>query len=80
MERIAGRILPVCIIFVFATSLSSCDFLRKMAGRPTSAELVVLEQKRDSMEIERRLKRKRQEEAEAAAKKVETNTNTNTAE
>ena len=60
MERIAGRILPVCIIFVFATSLSSCDFLRKMAGRPTSAELVVLEQKRDSMEIERRLKRKRQ--------------------
>ncbi len=60
MERIAGRILPVCIVFVFAASLSSCDFLRKMAGRPTSAELVLLEQKRDSLEIERRLKRKRQ--------------------
>lgn len=59
MERIAGRFLPVCILFVFAASLSSCDFLRKMAGRPTSAELVLLEQKRDSMEIERRLKHKR---------------------
>ena len=59
MKRIAGRFLPVCILFVFAASLSSCDFLRKMAGRPTSAELVLLEQKRDSMEIERRLKHKR---------------------
>ena len=59
MKRIAGRFLPVCILFVFAASLSSCDFLRKMAGRPTSTELVLLEQKRDSMEIERRLKHKR---------------------
>ena len=59
MKRIAGRFLPVCILFVFAVPLSSCDFLRKMAGRPTSAELVLLEQKRDSMEIERRLKHKR---------------------
>ena len=59
MERIAGRFLPVCILFVFASTLSSCDFLRKMAGRPTSTELVLLEQKRDSLEIERRLKRKR---------------------
>ena len=59
MNRIAGRFLPVCILFVFASTLSSCDFLRKMAGRPTRAELVLLEQKRDSMEIERRLKHKR---------------------
>ncbi len=59
MKRIAGRFLPVCILFVFAASLNSCDFLRKMAGRPTSTELVLLEQKRDSMEIERRLKHKR---------------------
>lgn len=56
---IAGRILPVCIIFVLASTLSSCDFLRRMAGRPTSSELAVLEQKRDSLEIERRLKHKR---------------------
>lgn len=60
LKRIAGRMLPVCIIFVFASTLSSCDFLRKMAGRPTSSELAVLEQKRDSLEIERRLKHKRQ--------------------
>lgn len=56
---IAGRILPVCIIFVSAATLSSCDFLRKMAGRPTSSELALLEKKRDSLEIERRLKHKR---------------------
>lgn len=30
-----------------------------MAGRPTSSELALLEQKRDSLEIERRLKHKR---------------------
>lgn len=57
---IAGRILPVCIIFVLASTLSSCDFLRRRAGRPTSSELAVLEQKRDSLEIERRLKHKSQ--------------------
>ncbi|MBP5539457.1 MAG: hypothetical protein J6X69_06500 [Bacteroidales bacterium] len=56
---IAGLILPVCIIFVLASALSSCDFLRRMAGRPTSSELALLEQKRDSLEIERRLKHKR---------------------
>lgn len=61
---IAGRILPVCIIFVLASTLSSCDFLRRMAGRPTSSELAVLEQKRDSLEIERRLKHKSQGVAE----------------
>ena len=73
MDRIAGRFLPVCILFVFAATLSSCDFLRKMAGRPTSAELVLLEQKRDSLEIERRLKRKRQS-VEAPADPVATTT------
>ncbi len=59
LSLIAGRILPVCIIFVLTLSLSSCDFLRKMAGRPTSSELALLEKKRDSLEIERRLKHKR---------------------
>lgn len=56
LKRIAGRLLPVCIVFVCASALTSCDFLRRMAGRPTRAELSVLAQKRDSLELERRLK------------------------
>lgn len=49
MERFAGRLLPVCIVFVFAVSVSSCDFLRRMAGRPTGEELAALASKRDSL-------------------------------
>ena len=49
MERFAGRIVPVCIIFVIAVSVSSCDFLRRMAGRPTGEELAALASKRDSL-------------------------------
>ncbi len=59
LKRIAGRLLPVCIVFVCASVLGSCDFLRKAAGRPTRAELTVLEHRRDSLELVRRLRHKR---------------------
>lgn len=63
---IAGRILPVCIIFVWVPVLSSCDFLRKMAGRPTSSELMQLARKRDSIETVLRLEEERLAQQAAA--------------
>lgn len=52
---IAGRIFPVCIIFIIGVSVSSCDFFRKLAGRPTSARLATLEWRRDSLEKAQRV-------------------------
>ena len=52
IERFAGRLLPVCILLC-ALSLSSCDPLRKWAGRPTSSELQALALRRDSLEREK---------------------------
>ncbi len=76
VRRIAGRFLPVCIVFVCASCLSSCDFLRRMAGRPTSAELSMLARKRDSLELDRRLKLLRPNTREPAKEKPAENDST----
>ena len=47
---IAGRIFPVCILFIIALSVTSCDFFRKLAGRPTAAQLATLQWRKDSLE------------------------------